>query len=163
VEGTFESFFAGRESPLGQEEPAEGDKAADADADEAEEKEPPIVRVIDRSPASARIVVFASNVFLSDISLDLASAGMGTRYLFPVELMKNTVDWSLEDRGLLGIRGRAHYSRTLPPLGKETQVFYEYLNYGLALAGLFAVWFARRFTAARARERWLSVTDTGRA
>lgn len=163
VSGSFESFFAGRPSPLAQEGQEEGDESAAENGGGGEEKPPPISRVIDRSPESARIVVFASNVFFSDISLDLASAGMGTRYLFPLELMKNTVDWSLEDRGLLAIRGRAHYSRTLPPLGRESQIFYEYLNYGLALAGLFAVWLAQRLAAARAREQWPAAAGPGRA
>lgn len=84
-------------------------------------------------------ILFASNSFLTDEMLDLASSGMGTRYLKPVQLVENAIDWSLEDRGLLDIRGRAHFSRTLDPLSRKSRMFWEYLNYGLALLGLFLV------------------------
>jgi ABC-2 type transport system permease protein len=89
------------------------------------------------------IILFAFNSFLTDEMLDLASSGLGTRYLKPVQLVENAIDWSLEDRGLLDIRGCAHFSRTLDPLSRESQMFWEYLNYGLALLGLFLVWLIR--------------------
>ena len=41
---------------------------------------------------------------------------------------QNAIDWSLEDRGLLAIRGRAHFAHTLNPLDRESQLFWEYLN-----------------------------------
>ena len=59
------------------------------------------------APSNARAVfealigLFASGSFLTDEMLDLAASGLGTRYLKPVQLVENTVDWSLEDRGLL--------------------------------------------------------------
>ena len=43
------------------------------------------------------------------------------------------MDWSLEDAGLLSIRSRGNFNRTLPTLEHGTQLFWEYLNYGLAL------------------------------
>ena len=113
--------------------------------------------MIDRSPESARIILFASNSFLTDEMLDLAASGLGTRYLNPVQLVENAIDWSLEDRGLLAIRGRAHFSRTLDPLERESQVFWEYLNYGLALFGLLLVWVIRRQVNKRARLRHAAV------
>ena len=166
VEGRFDSFFRDRPSPLAGEEEKESEGKAEVAgvSDEAEEERQPVIaRVIDHSPESARIILFASNTFLTDTSLDLAASGMGTRYLNPVQLVKNAVDWSLEDRGLLSIRGRTHYSRTLSPLGKEAQVFWEYLNYGLAILGLFVVWILRRLSISKARIRYQAVMNTGRA
>ncbi|MCZ6875011.1 MAG: Gldg family protein, partial [bacterium] len=154
VEGRFESWFKGKPSPLAKsEEPATktdtaspGMPGGDAQRqDEAEKDQKPVIsRVIGRSPESARLILFASNTFLTDSALDLASSGLRTRYLNSVQLVENAVDWSLEDRDLLGIRGRAHFSRTLPSLNRPAQVFWEYLNYGLALIGLLLVWLIRR-------------------
>jgi ABC-2 type transport system permease protein len=185
VEGRFESFFKDKPSPLGVqeeaatrdasgEEPPEGETAPAAEAaDEAkdpkeeaegegstESEEPVITRVIHRSPDSARIVLFASNSFLTDDMLDLAASGLGTRYLKPVELVENAIDWSLEERGLLAIRGRAQFSRTLEPLSREALVFWEYLNYGLAVLGLLLVWLIRRRVSAGARRRHAAVLGT---
>ncbi len=108
-------------------------------------------------------MLFASNSFLSDTALDLASSGLGTRYFNPVQLVENAVDWSLEDRGLLGMRGRAHFSRTLQPLDRQSQMFWEYLNYGLALLGLLVVWLLRRRSARQARIHYRALMETGRA
>ncbi|MEE8528687.1 MAG: ABC transporter permease, partial [Gammaproteobacteria bacterium] len=98
--------------------------------------------------------------------LDLASSGMGTRYLKPIQLVENAIDWSLEDRGLLAIRGRAHFSRTLNPLDRESQLFWEYLNYGLPLFGLLLIGLICRQTNKRAASRYAAVLgteDKGRA
>jgi ABC-2 type transport system permease protein len=150
VEGQFESYFKDKPSPLlTVDEPADG-----------EENAPVITRVIDRSPGSARIIVFASGSFLTDTMLDLASSGMGTRYLKPIQLVENALDWSLEDRGLLAIRGRANFSRTLNPLDRESQLFWEYLNYGLPLFGLFLIALIRRQTNKRAISRYAAVLGT---
>ena len=69
---------------------------------------------------------------------------LGTQYLTPVDFLQNTVDWSLEDQGLLGIRSRGHFARTLLPLGRDAQTLWEGLNYGLAVLGLFIVWLVHR-------------------
>ncbi|MEJ2622633.1 MAG: Gldg family protein, partial [Candidatus Thiodiazotropha sp.] len=167
VEGRFDSFYKGKPSPLAVVEDEKGDTEGDkesaesaAQAEEAADQEV-IGRVIDSSPESSRIILLASNTFLSDEMLDLASAGLGTRYLKPVELVENAVDWSLEDRGLLEIRGRAQFSRTLYPMDRETQVFWEYLNYGLALFGLFLVWFVRGQFRRKAQQRYASILAQG--
>jgi ABC-2 type transport system permease protein len=85
--------------------------------------------------------------------LDLASSGTGTLYRKPLLLLANTIDWSLEDRGLLAIRGRDHYSGTLRPLDRDAQIFWEYLIYSLSLLGLILVALlrvqAKRMTATR--------------
>lgn len=154
IEGRFDSFFKGRPSPLNAEDAQ--DKSAGEDVNNATDmpKGPKIDRVIDRSPESARIILFASNSFFSDEMLNLASSGLGTKYTNPVQLVENAVDWSLEDRGLLSIRGRTHFSRTLPPLDQDERIFWEYLNYALALLGLFVVWLVRRQARQRAQQRY---------
>ena len=159
VEGRFESFFKGKDSPL----LAAAEETDDADVSDAEQTvasaadpadDPaagPITSVIDRSPESARIILIASNAFATDAVLNLASEGLGTLYTQPLQLLQNAIDWSLEDRGLLSIRSRAQFARTLAPLDRSGQLFWEYLNYGLALLGLVAVWGWRR--AARRSEQ----------
>ena len=66
----------------------------------------------------------------------MAGVAVGSEYLNSLQLMANAVDWSLEDQGLLGIRSRGHFNRTLPAMDHSEQSFWEYLNYGLALAAL---------------------------
>jgi ABC-2 type transport system permease protein len=156
VEGRFTSYFKDKPFPLTEDKQEDENRAKEtgSDKDKEEEKNPVIDRLIECSPESGRIFLFASNSFLSDAILHLASGGMGTQYLNPVNLVKNVIDWSLEDRGLLSIRGRAHFSRTLLPLNRSAQVFWEYLNYGLAASGLFIVWLIRRWTTARRRHRY---------
>ena len=156
VEGRFDSFFKGKPSPLVN-EPQEDDEKPDGENREEQEKdqdgggeEQVISRVIDHSPDGARIILFASNGFLSDEMLGLTASGMGTRYLKPLQLVENAIDWSLEDRGLLAIRGRAHFSRVLDPVEEESRQFWEYLNYGLALAGLLLIALVRYWVRRRA-------------
>ena len=67
------------ESAADDEEP--GEEEAGEESETEEKKDPAITRVIDRSPDSARIILFASNSFLTDTMLDLAASGMGTRIL----------------------------------------------------------------------------------
>ena len=152
VEGRFTSFFKGKESPL-----ASGAGKAEADNEpEGGETRPigDITSVIERSPESARLVLVASNGFASDAAIELASQGLGTLYLRPAEFLQNAIDWSLEDRNLLALRGRSQLARTLEPLGEAEQRRWEYLNYGLALLGLLAVWGWRRAAAAADRRRY---------
>ena len=163
VEGGFTSLFAGRESPLltAARKAAEEKKKKketqkhDTKATEKPKDEPPVIgRVIEHSPDSARIILISSPTFASDTTLSLISSTLGTEYLNPVTLLNNGVDWSLEDRDLLAIRGRSHFARTLPPMSHERRLFWEYLNYGLAAAGLLLLWLVRaRIRHGRTR-RW---------
>jgi ABC-2 type transport system permease protein len=167
LEGRFDSYFKDKPSPLAAPQESKGDPkpgenaAAKGDGkqpDEAAKSEKPIItRLIERSPESARLILLSSNSFLSDQMLNLATAGLGTHYLKPVQLVENAVDWSLEDRGLLAMRGRAQFSRTLDPLDRDSQVFWEYLNYGLALFGLFVLWLIRRQMNRQARHRYAAI------
>ena len=168
VEGRFDSYFKDKPSPLvvPPKEDNEENEAVDDKGEPHQDKEQgnksgsAFIRVIDRSPASARIIVFASSTFLTDTMLDLAAVGMGTRYVKPVQLVENAIDWAMEDRGLLTLRGRAHFSRSLKPLNRESQVFWEYLNYGLALCGLLLIGLNRRQANKRAALRYAVILGT---
>ena len=131
ISGQFSSWFAGKPSPLLPDEEFAG-----------ETDDLAVGSVIERSPESARLVVFSSNDFLTDQILGTMSSMTGAQYLGPLELVANTLDWALEDEDLLGIRSLAHFNRSLPPMEKEQQLFWEYLNYGLALLALLliAIW-----------------------
>jgi ABC-2 type transport system permease protein len=141
VEGQFESFFKGKESPLA------GNGGAGDDASSS------IERIIEKSPESSRIILFSSPSFISDQLLNMASRVMGTQYINPTQLVANAVDWSLEEQALLAIRGRAHFSRMLDPMNKDSQMFWEYLNYALGLLGLVAIWLLRRRADSKTRIR----------
>ena len=163
LEGRFDSFFAGKDSPLLEiEEPV-----VDPQNPEAEPAPPPqvVTSVIDKSAESARLFVFSSNSLVADQSLRMMSAADGTLYSATVQLLANTVDWSLEDRSLLSIRSRGHFNRTLPPMEPAAQARAEYLNYGLAALGVFFVAMFYRFRK-RGREKryagWLA-TPSGAA
>ncbi len=155
VTGEFESFFKGKQSPLlekpanqkdaskDQHDKAKPDKDADKPADKQVDKRA-VAGVIERSSSSSRIILVASNTFASDAALNLASQGRGVLYTQPLAFIQNAADWSLDDQGLVSIRGRARFARVLAPMTHQKQLFWEYLNYGLALLGLALVWLWRR-------------------
>jgi ABC-2 type transport system permease protein len=150
IEGSFASLFADRANPLLARDEKDDDTAQDADeANSTDEGAGVISGVIDRSPESARIFVFSSNDFLSDQTLGVIGSAQGTVYFNSLQLIANAVDWSLEDRELLGIRSRGHFTRTLPSLAEAEQILLEYLNYGLALLGVLVVFFVHRAREAR--------------
>lgn len=149
--GRFDSYFAGKASPLLANDPASGDQEQTENADSADETTT-VSSVIERSPESARIILFSSNDFLSDRILQLATSATRSQYLNTLQLLANSVDWSLEDAGLLSIRSRGHFNRTLPPMEHDAQLFWEYLNYALALVALAVVAVLQR-THKRARLR----------
>jgi ABC-2 type transport system permease protein len=148
VQGEFMSFFHDRPSPLLQQEGESREDPAEASSiepDEGEGSRPAITGVIDRSSDSAQIICFSSNTFLADSILNLGAGVRRTGYLEPVQMIANAVDRSLEDSALLDIRGRSHFSRPLYPLEREDRIVFEYVNYFLAVFGLFIVWLARFF------------------
>ncbi|WP_127476453.1 Gldg family protein [Sulfurivermis fontis] len=156
VEGRFDSFYQGKESPLAKAAEAVRDKAGDSgtETEQTDKPEPRITGIIERSPESARLILVASNSFASDAALDLASQGLNTLYTKPLAFLQNAIDWSLEDRSLLALRGRTQLARTLNPLREGEQRLWEYVNYGLALLGLVAVWGWRRRAMAADRRRY---------
>lgn len=148
IEGRFDSFYKGKESPL-----AKKDAAAGTDKDAAAQ----VTGIIDHSPDSARLIVVSSNTFASDIAMELASQGLGTPYTKSLAFIQNVVDWSLEDRSLLTLRGRTQLARTLDPLAEGRQQLWESANYGLALIGLLLVWVWRRRVAVRDQRRYRAI------
>jgi ABC-2 type transport system permease protein len=100
--------------------------------------------VIEQSPANARLVVIASNSVFADTAMRLVGQALGEQYRKPAELALNIVESSLEDAGLLGIRSRSSFARTLDPLPADQEAAWEYGNYAAALAGLFIVWGVHR-------------------
>lgn len=157
AEGQFSSLFEGKESPLLGDDTTntEADaNAAPATAAEDVEPEPGVVTsVIERSPESARLMVFASNEFAKDQMLQMAGSAGGTMYLAPMQIMANAIDWSLEDTGLMQIRGRGQFNRTLPPMQKGTQMFWEYSNYALAALAILAIAFIYRLASGARQSR----------
>ena len=138
--GRFESFFKGKPSPLvEQTSEQEGDE-------QTNNSDFNVNSVIERSSESARIILFASNDFLSDQVLNMIGTAQRSEYMASMELIANAIDWSLEDSGLLSIRSRGHFNRTLDPLEQSDQAFWEYLNYGLAVLAIAAIalWERRR-------------------
>jgi ABC-2 type transport system permease protein len=135
VEGPFESGFKGKTAP--PEVAAAGVPAT----------------VIEKSPPTARLVVLASNAFASDAAIDLASQGMQSLYVKPVELVQNVVDWSLEDPALLALRGRSRFAATLVPLSDAARRGWESATYALVLAALGGVFAWRRGVARADRSR----------
>jgi len=148
IKGEFDSFFKGKSSPLLAQKPAQADKEKTG-ADQTGKAKTVVGSVINHSSDSARLIVIGSNAFARDAVISLSSQGMGTRYTRQIELIENAIDWSLEDAGLLSIRSRASFSRTLIPMQHEDQLFWEYLNYALALFGLALVWLWRRVVRKR--------------
>ncbi|ESQ14013.1 MAG: ABC transporter permease subunit [Thiohalocapsa sp. PB-PSB1] len=153
IEGRFNSLFSGKPSPLLAEEPAPDEENTEAsaksdsnDPDSADDAAPTVISaVVDHSPASARLILIGSSTFLSDTAISLATEATQTRYLKPLELVQNTVEWSLEDRGLLALRGRGQFGRLLKPVSREARMVWEYLNYALALGGLTIVYWLYRW------------------
>lgn len=145
LEGRFESFFADQESPLlGETKPETPDAEVEDGKEEAtadEEPETVFTGVINHSPDSAKIVLFASNDFLRDQVMQMTASAAGSQSLSPLQLMANTVDWSLEDTSLLQIRSRGQFNRTLVPMERGSRLFWEYLNYLLAALALGVIAF----------------------
>ena len=154
--GSFTSYFSGKDSPL-LEKAKDDAKAADsadsgkdaaagktATADKKDEAPKVFSSVIDKSPESARIILVSSNDFLDDQILQLLGTANNGDYQNSMQFMANTIDWSLEDAGLLSISARGHFNRTLPPMEQGRQMFWEYLNYVLAALAIGVIAFLQR-------------------
>ena len=156
VKGTFSSWFSGKETPLlVKEEEKEVD--TEEPADEQEEEKTVVSSIIEHSSDSARIILIASNTFACDSVVNLASQGQGTMYTNPLDFIQNGIDWSLDDQGLMSIRSRAQFSRMLMPMEQNTRLFWEYLNYGLALLGLFLIWLWRSVKQKRKQSHYKQI------
>ena len=141
LQGRFDSAFAGQPSPLLEQPQEKGEEAKDEDKQE----NTAFGGVIERSPESARLILLASNAALSDQAMTLAAQALGTEYVKPALFVQNAVDQALEDAGLVQLRGRGHFARTLIPLDRDTQTLWEAILYLLALTGLALIWVVRKW------------------
>ena len=84
--------------------------------------------------------------FLNDTVFTISSQMSMDRYLNSLQLVQNTVDWSVEDLDLLEIRTRGTYARVLDSLTENEQSLWEFGNYAFALLALVAIgaWWATR-------------------
>ncbi len=167
LEGRFTSFYQGKDSPLLEADADDGDDTADANALEEASGEGQdsdaaeigvVASVIERSPESARLLVFASNDFLADQTLQMISSADGTMYANSIQMMANVVDWALEDQNLISIRARGNFNRTLPNLEENTKNVREYTTYILALLGIglvMLVFNLRKRRRANEHKQWL--------
>jgi ABC-2 type transport system permease protein len=162
LEGGFDSAFKDRKSPLLDAPapaptvpPKPGEPPQPPDA--SKPAQPQFASVIQHSPPSARLILVASNAVFTDQASSLISEVLGSRYTKAIEFAQNVVDWSLEDQGLLAIRARDQFARTLEPLDRSTEKTIEVLNYAAALGALGLVWLANRQRRRRAATRWTAL------
>jgi ABC-2 type transport system permease protein len=133
VQGSFESYFKGKPSPLTG---AEGETASAVAAG-----------TVEISPETSRLVVLGSAAFLDDVVFQISARLMGDRYLNSLKLVQGAVSWSTEDLDLLTIRTRGTTARVLKPLTERVQSLWEVANYVvalLALVAIAAIWNLRR-------------------
>lgn len=123
IAGTFDSAFQKKDDGA-----AGNDGAAGAGSGSDE-------RLLERSTPDARLVVIGSSSFVSDAGLGV-SQGFSRQVANNVDLVQNIIDWAVEDTDLLAIRARGSVVRTLDDVSEDSRPWWEYGNYGIALAGL---------------------------
>jgi len=135
--GTFPSHFANKPSPIfGEDIKAEGGQAVDRTG-----------RTLKTSSPDARLAVIGSSEFISDLVMQLGAQIGGGPYRGNRTLVRNLMDWALQDTELLQIRSAGAFARTLKPMKPEEKSQYEIVNYVivlLALGGVLAIAVTRR-------------------
>jgi ABC-2 type transport system permease protein len=146
LQGSFPSYFSSRQDPrlVELQEPIEAkDKAismegaGDNQVDFIENVPPE--PVIKKSPNTSRLIVVGSSEFINDTVINLSRSTGQDRFLNNLQFVQNIIDWSVEDDDLLSIRSRGSHARLLVPMTRQEQRFWEWLNYGLALAALISI------------------------
>jgi ABC-type uncharacterized transport system involved in gliding motility auxiliary subunit len=107
-------------------------------------------RTLKESTPDARLAVVGSSEFAGDIITGMAmQVGQG-EFRGNLQLVRNLIDWSMEDTDLLKIRSAGAYSRTLKPMDDATKTQVEIANYaavtGLLIAAIAALSTRRRRT-----------------
>ncbi len=118
------------------------------------------VQVLEHSPESAKLVLISSNDLIRDEVIALLSSAQGSNYLNSLQLLSNLVDWAFDEGNLSSIRARGHFNRTLPPLDRQQQLFWEYLNYGLVLMALLGLAGATKLAERRRKRRFQVMMDS---
>lgn len=124
--GQFSSYFADKPSPL---------FGGDATAEGADRTG----RTLKESVPDARLVVVGSAEFAGDLVAQLAQQMGGGAYRGNQMLVRNLVDWSMEDTDLLQIRSAGAFSHTLKNMDDKTKTTWEVVNIGATLALLVFV------------------------
>ncbi len=166
VSGRFTSWFKNRSNPFlaaaKAKKPDTGADTKDAKGKNDSDKDQAfkVGSIIDHSPGNARLVLISSPTFLDDTMMNLQGVASGQPYTQPIQLMRNLLDWALDDPALLSLRDQQRTSRILEPLDDGQRAFWEYLNYGLALAGLLIVFLIARGLRHRRTRRHLAALGT---
>lgn len=140
--GTFTSAFANKPSPVFEKAAAAqaGDKKGDATG-----------RTLKESLPDARLVVVGSSEFASDLVAQLGQQMGGGAYRGNMVLVRNLVDWAMEDTDLLQIRSAGAFAWTLrtPSADEWSYGTWEKTIYGVA----FGIWAALVAMALTRRRR----------
>ncbi|MBU0550104.1 Gldg family protein [Myxococcota bacterium] len=148
--GTFTSYFNDKDNPLEADQGSaeeQGQRAglqAQADIFNAFggarfELPKRKGQLLTASTPDARLVVIGSGEFASDLITQLAMQPSGALFRSNPLLVRNLIDWSLEDTDLLQIRSAGAFARTLKPTEAAERREYEWSNYALTLIALLAV------------------------
>ena len=132
VEGSFESFFLGKDSPFtidDIEDLAEEGESADREA----------IGLIEHSPGKTRLIVLGSSEFINDNVYQISLNFGGDRFASNLQLFANAIEWLTEDLSLASIRSRGSVTRILPPIPDEQQNQWVLMNYAVALIGLVLI------------------------
>ncbi|NOX24768.1 MAG: ABC transporter permease subunit [Deltaproteobacteria bacterium] len=133
--GVFKSYFAHRPDPR----QVEREKEAKSKKGDKGKVTLPTGPVIKKSPESARLVVVGSSEFINDTVIQISRSISQDRFLNNIGFLQNSVDWAVEDEDLLSIRSRGTQTRLLMPLTHRQQIFWEWLNYIIALLALVLI------------------------
>ncbi len=132
LQGTFESFFAGKPAP-----PVAGDSTR---------RDVPLAR----SPET-RLVVVGNAEFVSDLVAGAFGRQSSGLYLQNLGFVQNVVDWMNLDDDLVAIRTRPSAARPIRRLSRSAQVAIETTNYVIPLLVLAAFGLARQGRRRRVR------------
>lgn len=143
VTGTFESYFADKDSPLFQGEGKPGESTNALRNAQG--------RTMKQSSPDARLVVIGSAESVADLVSSLIQQPGGEVLRGNVFFARNLVDWALADTDLLQIRSAGAFARTLRPLKAGEAFTYEIANYIVVLLALLAVLIAAATRRRRAQ------------
>jgi ABC-2 type transport system permease protein len=136
--GKFKSFYAGKTSPLDDQDPQKM----------AKDKKGAKAVVLQQSGKGARVAVVGSSEFLSDDIVMLVQQMGSQDFLSGFRFAQNLVDWAVADTDLLSIRRGGALTRRLVPMTEGQRTRWEIINYVTATVGLVLVavlaWLRRR-------------------
>ena len=131
LRGAIPSYFADKPSPLFiPDAKPEGD---------LEDKADRTGRTMKQSTPDARLVVLASADVVGDAVASLSMQPSGGAYRGNLLLVRNLIDWTLEDTDLLQIRSAGAFARTLRKMDDAERWKWQLGNYGFVLAALLGV------------------------